>query len=353
MAGLWGNIEDDEPVGLLGGLQRGIGNPMTLAGLGLLTGGGWDAARQGMAMGSGFEQMRQSEARKRQFESLLGQINAPQDILRIAQMQGPEGGADTLAKYLDPAREADLAYKKALTEKAQREAAGGLNKYGKTGAVFQGPDGNFYTMQFAEDGSRKIEPVQYPGQNGSAPVPLTPARGVMEVGDTLVDKSTGLPVRNVGENLAEGKFQETLGKERAEVAATLPAVEAATQRALDTVEAIRNHPGKKWGVGVTGVLPGIPGTEQRGFVTLVDQAKGQAFLEAFNSLRGGGQITEAEGRKATEALARLDRAQTPQDFDAALKDYEDVIRNGLAAVRKKAGAPTAPSSGGFSIRRLD
>lgn len=358
MAGLLPDF-DDEPRGLLGGLRNTMMDPMFLAGAGLLTGQGFGGAMRGFEMGHAFQQQQRADAERRRqqqgFESLLGQINAPQDVLALARFQGPQAGAETIGQWVGPAQEArnlEMDLLRANIAKAQREAQA-ANKYGKTGAVFQGPDGNFYTMQFAEDGSRKIEPVQYPGQNGSSPVPLTPARGVMEVGDTLVDKSTGLPVRNVGENLAEGKFQETLGKERAEVAATLPAVEAATQRALDTVEAIRNHPGKKWGVGVTGVLPGIPGTEQRGFVTLVDQAKGQAFLEAFNSLRGGGQITEAEGRKATDALARLDRAQTPQDFDAALKDYEEVIRNGLAAVRKKAGAPTAPSSGGFSIRRLD
>lgn len=170
----------------------------------------------------------------------------------------------------------------------------------------------------------------------------------MEVGDTLIDKSTGGVVRNVGDNLEEAKRREALGKERGEVAATLPAVEAASQRAIDTVQAIRNHPGKRWGVGAAGILPGIPGTQQRGFVTLVDQAKGQAFLEAFNSLRGGGQITEAEGRKATDALARLDRAQTQEDFDAALRDYEEVIRNGLEAARRKAGGggAAAPEASG-------
>lgn len=351
MAGIW-NIPDDEPQGLLGGLQRGFTNPMTLAGLGLLSGGGWDAAGQGMRMGMGFDEQRRQDAARQQFQGLLQDPSVtsalPAPMLRVAQMAGPSGGPELLAKYLDPAREADLAYKKALTEKAMREAAGGSSKYGKTGAVFQGPDGNFYTMQFAEDGTRKVEPVQYPGQNGSAPVPLTPARGVMEVGDTLVDRSTGGVVRNTGDNLEEAKRRETLGKERAEVAATLPAAEMASQRALDTVEAIRKHPGKRWGVGVSGVLPGIPGTDQKGFVTLVDQAKGQAFLEAFNSLRGGGQITEAEGRKATDALARLDRSQTQTDFDAALNDYEEVIRNGLAAVRRKAGAAPKTTDDGWT-----
>jgi CheY-like chemotaxis protein len=68
----------------------------------------------------------------------------------------------------------------------------------------------------------------------------------------------------------------------------------------------------------------------------VDQAKGQTFLQAFNSLRGGGQITEAEGNKATQALARLDRAQSQQDFDAALSDIEAVVTAGLSRSRKAA-----------------
>lgn len=126
MAGLLGNF-DDEPVGLLGGLQRAVTNPLTLTGLGLLSGGGWQGAAQGMQMGHAFQQQQRADAERRRqqqgFESLLGQINAPQDILRIAQMQGPEGGADTLAKYLDPAREADLELKKAQIAKIQRDNA--------------------------------------------------------------------------------------------------------------------------------------------------------------------------------------------------------------------------------------
>lgn len=226
MAGLLGNF-DDEPQGLLGGVQRTMTSPLFLAGAGLLTGQGFGGAMRGMQMGAAFDQQRQEDARRRQFQGLLGQVNAPDDILRIAQMQGPDAGPATLAKWLDPAREADLAYKKAMTEKARREAAGSLNKFGKTGAVFQGTDGAFYTMQFAEDGTRKIEPVQYPGQDGAAPMPLTPARGVMEVGDTLVDKSTGGVVRGVGDNLAEGERRKTLGKGHAEGQLNLPKSERA------------------------------------------------------------------------------------------------------------------------------
>jgi hypothetical protein len=97
----------------------------------------------------------------------------------------------------------------------------------------------------------------------------------------------------------------------------------------------------------------VPGTQARGFANFVDQAKGQVFLEAFNSLRGGGQITEAEGAKATQALSRLDRYQGTEDFDMALNDLEDVIRAGLERARIKAGegvSQPAPAAGGVDYK---
>lgn len=169
-------------------------------------------------------------------------------------------------------------------------------------------------------------------------------RGTEFVAPNPVDPTA--PPRVLEKNTDEAKYRETLAKGRAEAAGNLPTAEMASQRALDTIEAIRSHPGREWGLGASGILPGIPGTDQKAFVNLVDQAKGQAFLEAFNSLRGGGQITEAEGRKATDALARLDRAQRPEDFDAALKDYENVIKKGLDAARQRAGADSPPLNGG-------
>ena len=65
----------------------------------------------------------------------------------------------------------------------------------------------------------------------------------------------------------------------------------------------------------------------------INQFAGNAFLEAFNSLKGGGTITEEEGKKATAAQARLNTAVDLKDFRNALKDAR-----GLVAARiKKAG----------------
>lgn len=118
--------------------------------------------------------------------------------------------------------------------------------------------------------------------------------------------------------------------------------------ALKTIDQIRNHPGKDslFSVGSLGVVPGIPGTQQRGFVALVDQLKNKTFLQAYEALKGGGAITNIEGTKGENAIARLDRAQNPADFKAALDDLESVIKTGVQNARSKAAGISVPKNGG-------
>ena len=152
------------------------------------------------------------------------------------------------------------------------------------------------------------------------------------------------------------KAATSQGQQQGEAAFSLDATLGKTQQALDTIRQIREHPGKQYGLGVMGVIPGIPGTAQRGFVSLVDQAKGQSFLQAFEALKGGGAITEREGAAATAAIARLDRAQSPADFDRALSDLEGIITRGMDVARKRSGqggpASGAPQGGG-QVRRYN
>lgn len=350
--------------GLLGDFDERILSPLFLGGAALLSGEGMGGALRGMQVGAGFQdqrrQLAEQERQKQQFQGLLADPSVtgaiPEPMLRIAQMAGPTAGADHLAKYLDPARDADLAYKKALTQKAMKEANDAGATFGKSGNIFQDPKtGQFYSVQFGSNGQKLVEPI------GGG---LTPSRGVGEVdtgtGTEIIDKATGLPVRTVKKDVFGAASEKAQGEAQGNAVVALPTIEATADRALKTIGQIRTHPGKQYGVGAVGIMPGVPGTWQKGFVTLVDQAKGQTFLEAFNSLRGGGAITEAEGRKATEAFARLDRAQRAEDFDAALSDLEAVIKEGVRVAREKAAAggraqtaPSSPTAAGWSLKRID
>ena len=65
----------------------------------------------------------------------------------------------------------------------------------------------------------------------------------------------------------------------------------------------------------------------------IQQIQGQTFLQAYEGLRGGGQITEVEGKKAEAALARLNTDQSPEDFKAALGELRIIVENGMKRAR--------------------
>lgn len=138
------------------------------------------------------------------------------------------------------------------------------------------------------------------------------------------------------------------GKMQAEAQIALPSTIATAERALANIEAIRNDPALP---GITGMVQGrIPPMSPAGtdLNVRINQAKGQTFLEAFESLKGAGQITEIEGQKAEQAIARLDRAQSTEAYQQALDDLADVLRSGMERARTKAGVqPPAPPMGGI------
>lgn len=67
------------------------------------------------------------------------------------------------------------------------------------------------------------------------------------------------------------------------------------------------------------------------FITLHNMLKGQVFLDAFQELKGGGTVTEVEGKKAEDAKARMDRALNPADYQRALMEYLTALEAGIAA----------------------
>jgi hypothetical protein len=105
------------------------------------------------------------------------------------------------------------------------------------------------------------------------------------------------------------------------------------------VEGKKPHGGFETYVGAT-MFPGlrfIEGTETASFEPLYKSIKGQAFLEAFQRLKGAGQITEIEGQKATEALLKLDKAQTEKDFVKYAREFQENLQRGMELAKNKAG----------------
>lgn len=94
---------------------------------------------------------------------------------------------------------------------------------------------------------------------------------------------------------------------------------------IQSVDGILNDPALNYSTGMFSPLQKIPATPQFRFGTRAAQLQGQAFLQAFESLKGGGQITEIEGQKATEAMGRLNTAQSAQDYRQALMELRGIL----------------------------
>lgn len=132
------------------------------------------------------------------------------------------------------------------------------------------------------------------------------------------------------------KATETQAAGAAQAGLDLAAAETQIPLLEKQVKELLAHPGRKWGTGMLGMVPAIPNTPQGDFVNRFNNLKSKSFLAAFETLKGGGQITEIEGAKATEAMNRMNRATTDQEFEAAAADFIESYKAGVAKLKAKA-----------------
>lgn len=365
MAGLFGNYEDDEPQGLLGGLQQGFMNPMTLGGLALLSGEGFQGAAQGMRMGQSFQEQRRADQQRRQYQGLLQDpaVTAalPPEMLRVAQMAGPSQGPEFLAKYLDPARETDLQLKRAQIAKTQREAAGGEDpanwrEWQQFNRLSPEDQQRYLTMKRAEKyldaGDRFVQPN-----------PVAPGQMVREVPKNVAEEAR---LKAVG--------QETGDRQMAQPKAfsAMTSADAKSDVVLKTIGEARQMVGP-YTAGLGGsLLRNLPGTAARDLSAKLDTLKANAGFAELQAMRDNSPTGGALGQVAVQELAMLqatitslEQAQTPQQLSQALDGYERFIRE--SKVRRKQAydatygtvaqpgqqGSSPPASGNWSIKRVD
>lgn len=156
-------------------------------------------------------------------------------------------------------------------------------------------------------------------------------------GEALAKAQSDLPGAVERANQALNVIDQMVGKQ-AKVDAQGNVVEPGT----------KPHPGFRGAVGAGFGERFLPGTEAASFQALYDQVTGGAFLQAYETLRGTGQITEIEGAKATSAITRMQLSQNEREFVKAAREFQDVIRSGVQRAQAKAGQP----SGGASVGRF-
>lgn len=218
--------------------------------------------------------------------------------------------------YVDPAE----AEKQQLSTQLLRAQIAKTNNpnsdpetFGTTVQYEEGSDGSLRPFVVGNRGGVKYLPMSDGGRMlGPEGIAAAKARGSTS-GKTIQEARANLP--------------STLQK-AAELTGMLNALEG--DRYLDSM------------VGpVAGWRPNVSGSANR-VQAKMDQITGAAFLQAFESLKGGGQITEIEGTKATQAITTLGNVRMgSDDYRAAIQALKAIVRNGVIRAKVDAGELSA------------
>ena len=186
-------------------------------------------------------------------------------------------------------------------------------------------------------------PNQPSGMMNAGYNPNQPQGGMIKTGG--VDIGTPISTLKQQQEIATGiakKGGETTAEIRAKLKETLPKQEETARQILATVDDVITHPGFEISVGgsepIGSLIAKIPGTEARDWKSKYSQLSGQQFLAAFQSLRGGGSISDKEGDKAEQAIAALkDPGISEKEFLRNANILKDVVKRGVDIQREQVG----------------
>lgn len=234
-----------------------------------------------------------------------------------------------------------------LDQWMQRKRAG-AGEYGMQPIYGVDKDGNPIVLQLGKSGV--ATQAQLPAGARISKEPIKFDAGTHFV---LMDPVTRQPIGVVNKNIEGKEAAEERGKAAGQAQVTLPAVLAKAEQTLAAIDAMISHPGRETATGLSRIFDPrnyFAATDAANFKARLEQLQGKTFLEAYESLKGGGAITEIEGKKAQEAIARLQTSQSDEEFLAALKELRGIVVAGMDRARQKANvsspaaAPAARSS---------
>jgi hypothetical protein len=238
----------------------------------------------------------------------------PADIASYQFAKTPEGGG----------------FKGSFEDWKKAGQQGAQETFGNTPVWGTDEAGNPVLMQPSNRGGLRVAqlpPGVRPERGQTSRVDLGTQWGVLD--------ATGSIIGYLPKDIAGERRQGAFGTAQGEQIAAAPALIAQGDTMIATLDDVLNDPRLPDSVGWKSYLQGIPGSPQMAFGEKFNQLKGQAFLQAFAGLRGGGAITEKEGLAATQAIGRLNSAQDEKDVRKALEDLRGVIAAGVERQRAK------------------
>ncbi|HFD3366466.1 TPA: phage DNA ejection protein [Escherichia coli] len=114
--------------------------------------------------------------------------------------------------------------------------------------------------------------------------------------------------------------------------------------ALDSLSEIESSPGLKKAVGFNSAFPTVPGTDAANFEARLDTFKAQTFLPMVASLKGMGALSDAEGKKLSDAVGALSPKMSEDAFRSSIGKIRTQLENKLGTVKRQFDyqEPSAP-----------
>ncbi|HFY7072770.1 TPA: DNA transfer protein, partial [Salmonella enterica subsp. enterica serovar Typhimurium] len=183
------------------------------------------------------------------------------------------------------------------------------------------------------------EALQQRGQNISAKnAELSREIQRAELQDKVLDRQIARETNQI--KLDELKQKQADVRQKAEIAradrqaAAQGAVDTFST-ALDSLNEIEQSPGLSKAVGIRSAFPTVPGSDAANFEARLDTFKAQTFLPMVQSLKGMGALSDAEGKKLSDAVGALSPKMSEKAFRESIGKIRNQLESKLSTVKKQ------------------
>lgn len=105
--------------------------------------------------------------------------------------------------------------------------------------------------------------------------------------------------------------------------------------ALDSLNEIEQSPGLSKAVGIRSAFPTVPGSDAANFEARLDTFKAQTFLPMVQSLKGMGALSDAEGKKLSDAVGALSPKMSEKAFRSSIGKIRGQLERKLWNVKRQ------------------
>lgn len=165
----------------------------------------------------------------------------------------------------------------------------------------------------------------YPNTTGNP----QPVLGVKEKMSPLEQQEKQIAIEKGKVELEEKK------QEKKDAVVNMQGSLKSTDQALSQIDSILNHEYLPYATGFLSFTGGINGTPMKDIHAMVDTIKAGAFLSAIENMKGMGALSDAEGKKLSDAIANLDPGQSTEQFVNQLNYIKNSLNNAKSQAIQK------------------